>query len=282
MTTFLCTMVLCFRLLWFGEMNCLLLQLAWKKAVNVSEVFYLDTSVGDSQAARCLERLLDTCCPAEKRSTKQGEQRLSGSSSHWVTALEVLPCPRVYPSNTSVTRLSCLPSLQQCLGSLGSPVPTHPVCSLGTQPHAVALKFKVLCSCRVIVPWEGWENPAWILGPWQFYLDNLMTVSGYDKLGMRWLFCVMLLPSLGRQGWGLAPCRFYAGDVCEPESLLLVLATCSRHVGVSVPGSTYVIPSPTALTEYSTISVFTWSCYGKVRQCLLLETVLWLPSINNF
>ena len=142
-----------------------------EKAVNVSCVSYLDTFTGDSWTARCLERLLvtDGCMlSSRKRSAKQGEQGPSGSPCLWVTGLEVQPCPTVYSTNTRVTRLSCLPSPQQGLVSPGSRVPAHPVCSLGLlQLGEAALRFKVLCSCRAVMPWEGWESPACVLSPQQ-------------------------------------------------------------------------------------------------------------------
>lgn len=101
------------------------------------------------------------CSAPGKRSTKQGEWAPSGSLCLLVTGLEVLPCPRVYPSNTSVTRLSCLPSPQQGLGSPGSPMPTYQVCSLGMLLlEEVALWFKVLCSCRAVMPWGGMGEPS--------------------------------------------------------------------------------------------------------------------------
>lgn len=158
-----------------------------------------------------------------KRSAKQGERGPSGSPCLWVTGLEVQPCPKVYPSDASVSRVSCLPPLFskasgllvvpcQCTRSAAS------VCShMQLQLEAVALWFRVLCSCRAVMPWEGWERPACVLSPWQSYLKSLTSVRGCSNLGTGWMLCVLPLPSLGRHGWRPAPCRSCSGGVCKLE-----------------------------------------------------------------
>lgn len=77
--------------------------------------------------------------------------------------------------------------------------------------------FKVLGSYRAVMSWEGWESPACVLSPQQFYLESLISVGGCTKLGMRQMSCVTLLPSLGRQSWRPALCRSYSGDICKLE-----------------------------------------------------------------